>query len=321
MNKNIKKGFFLVSITLVLFFNQNLYAQADYPNRPVKMIVGFPAGGAVDGAGRMMAQILQKAFNQTFIIENRPGVGGMLAMQEVARAAPDGYTLAVGSAGSPSIFKKANFDPRQSLAPVIWFVNNPGIVVIRKDLPVNNIAELVKLSKTKELNMASAGTGSVLHLMGEYFQERMGIKWVHVPYKGSGPALTDMVAGRTDVALELVPSAAPFVKAGQLRALAITSTKRLNALPEVPTLGELGYSGLDMGSWMALLAPKGTSAEIINKLNQALNEAMKNPELIQKVNAGGGELVGGTPQDLTNQMNKEIPRWAAIIERLNIQPD
>ena len=169
--------------------------------------------------------------------------------------------------------------------------------------------------------MASAGTGSVLHLMGEYFQERMGIKWVHVPYKGSGPALTDMVAGRSDVALELVPSAAPFVKSGQLRALAITSSKRLNALPDIPTLAELGYNGLDMGSWMALLAPKGTSPEIITKLNQALNEAMKNPEFIQKVNAGGGELVGGTPQDLANQMNKEIPRWATIIDRLNIQPD
>ena len=140
MNTKIRKYFFLILYAIILFATNKLYAQSDYPNSPVKMIVGFPAGGAVDGAGRMMAQILQKAFNQTFIIENRPGVGGMLAMQEVARAVPDGYTLAVGSAGpltvSPSIFKKANFDPRQSLAPIIWFVNNPGIVVIRKDLPV-----------------------------------------------------------------------------------------------------------------------------------------------------------------------------------------
>lgn len=296
-----------------------------YPNRPVKMLVGFPAGGAVDAAGRTMAQSLQKSLNQSFIVENRPGVGGMLAMQEVARSLPDGYTLAVGSAGpltvSPTIFKSANFDPRQSLAPIIWFVNNPGIIVIRKDLPVNNIAELVQLSKTKQLNMASAGTGSVLHLMGEYFQDKMGIKWVHIPYKGSGPALLDMAAGRTDVALDLIPSAAPLIKSGQIRALAVTSSKRSAALPDIPTLTELGYEGLEMGSWMGLLAPKGTSTDSINKLNNILNQAIKDPELIARVNNAGGELVGGSPQDLANLMNKDLNRWAVIINRLNIQPE
>lgn len=296
-----------------------------YPNRPVKMLVGFPAGGAVDAAGRTMAQSLQKSLNQSFIVDNRPGVGGMLAMQEVARSLPDGYTLAVGSAGpltvSPTIFKSANFDPRQSLAPIIWFVNNPGIIVIRKDLPVNSIAELVQLSKTRQLNMASAGTGSVLHLMGEYFQDKMGIKWVHIPYKGSGPALLDMAAGRTDVSLDLIPSTAPLIKSGQIRALAVTSSKRSAALPDIPTLTELGYEGLEMGSWMGLLAPKGTSTDSINKLNNILNQAIKDPELIARVNNAGGELVGGSPQDLANLMNKDLNRWAVIIDRLNIQPE
>ena len=296
-----------------------------YPNRPVKMLVGFPAGGAVDAAGRTMAQSLQKSLNQSFIVDNRPGVGGMLAMQEVARSLPDGYTLAVGSAGpltvSPTIFKSANFDPLQSLAPIIWFVNNPGIIVIRKDLPVNSIAELVQLSKTKQLNMASAGTGSVLHLMGEYFQDKMGIKWVHIPYKGSGPALLDMAAGRTDVSLDLIPSTAPLIKSGQIRALAVTSSKRSAALPDIPTLTELGYEGLEMGSWMGLLAPKGTSTDSINKLNNILNQAIKDPELIARVNNAGGELVGGSPQDLANLMNKDLNRWAVIINRLNIQPE
>ena len=317
---------FALAPLLLMFSGMSANAQSSiYPNRPVKMIVGFPAGGAVDAAGRNMAQALQKSLNQSFIVDNRPGVGGMLAMQEVARAAPDGYTLAVGSAGpltvSPSIFKNANFDPRQSLAPIIWFVNNPGIVVIRKDLPVNNIAELVRLSKSKQLNMASAGTGSVLHLMGEYFQDRMGIKWTHIPYKGSGPALLDMAAGRTDVALDLIPSAAPLVKSGQLRALAVTSNKRSLALPDVPTLTELGYEGLEMGSWMGLLAPKGTSSESINKLNTILNQAIKDPELVARVSNGGGELIGGSPQDLANLMNKDLNRWVVIINRLNIQPD
>jgi tripartite-type tricarboxylate transporter receptor subunit TctC len=194
-------------------------------------------------------------------------------------------------------------------------------VVIRKDLPVNSITELVQLSKTKQLNMASAGTGSVLHLMGEYFQDKMGIKWIHIPYKGSGPALLDMAAGRTDVALDLIPSAAPLVKSGQLRALAVTSSKRSPALPDVPTLTELGYDGLEMGSWMGLLAPKGTSAESINKLNAILNQAIKDPELIARVSNAGGELVGGSPQDMVNHINKDLNRWAVIINRLNIQPE
>ena len=310
----------------LLSINTLVTAQTStYPNRPVKMLVGFPAGGAVDAAGRTMAQSLQKSLNQSFIVDNRPGVGGMLAMQEVARSLPDGYTLAVGSAGpltvSPTIFKSANFDPRQSLAPIIWFVNNPGIIVIRKDLPVNSIAELVQLSKTKQLNMASAGTGSVLHLMGEYFQDKMGIKWVHIPYKGSGPALLDMAAGRTDVSLDLIPSTAPLIKSGQIRALAVTSSKRSAALPDIPTLTELGYEGLEMGSWMGLLAPKGTSTDSINKLNNILNQAIKDPELIARVNNAGGELVGGSPQDLANLMNKDLNRWAVIINRLNIQPE
>lgn len=313
-------GVSLLSITTLVTAQTSTY-----PNRPVKMLVGFPAGGAVDAAGRTMAQSLQKSLNQSFIVDNRPGVGGMLAMQEVARSLPDGYTLAVGSAGpltvSPTIFKSANFDPRQSLAPIIWFVNNPGIIVIRKDLPVNSIAELVQLSKTRQLNMASAGTGSVLHLMGEYFQDKMGIKWVHIPYKGSGPALLDMAAGRTDVSLDLIPSTAPLIKSGQIRALAVTSSKRSAALPDIPTLTELGYEGLEMGSWMGLLAPKGTSTDSINKLNNILNQATKDPELIARVNNAGGELVGGSPQDLANLMNKDLNRWAVIIDRLNIQPE
>lgn len=298
---------------------------SNYPNRPVKMIVGFPAGGAVDAAGRTMAQALQKSLNQSFVVDNRPGVGGMLAMQEVARSPADGYTLAVGSAGplsvSPTIFKNANFDPRQTLVPVIWFVNNPGILVIRKDLPVSNIPDLISLSKVKQLNMASAGTGSVLHMMGEYFQDRMNIKWTHIPYKGSGPALLDMAAGRTDVALDLIPSAAPLVKSGQLRALAVTSSKRSPALPDVPTLTELGYDGLEMGSWMALLAPKGTPVDMIVKLNAVLNQAIKDPDLVQKISNAGGEVVGGSPQDLANLMNKDLSRWGTIINRLNIQPE
>lgn len=322
----MRQNFFRILFAVCLCVNSAyvLAQTSNYPTRPVKMIVGFSAGGAVDAAGRTMAQALQKSLNKSFIVENRPGAGGLLAMQEASRAQPDGYTLAVGSAGpltvSPTIFKSTNFDPRQTLSPVIWFINHPGIIVVSKDLPASNVAELIALSKSKQLNMASAGTGSVLHLMGEYFQERMGIKWTHIPYKGSSQALLDLAGGRTDVSFDLISSALPMVKSGQLRALAVTSNKRSPALPDVPTLTELGYDGMEMGSWMGLLAPKGTTNDVINKLNAALNQAMKDPELIARTNSTGGELVGGSPQDLANLMNKDLNRWAVIINRLNLQP-
>ncbi|HNZ91402.1 MAG TPA: tripartite tricarboxylate transporter substrate binding protein [Acidovorax sp.] len=298
---------------------------ADYPDKPVKMMVGFSPGGTVDAAGRMMAGALQKATNQNFIVENKPGVGGMLALMETARAAPDGYTLAVGSAGpltvSPTLFKSAKFDPRKSLEPVIWFINSPGIIAVHKDLPARNMAELIELSKRKSLTVASAGTGSVLHLMGEYLQERLSIKWTHVPYKGSAPALLDLIAGRTDVITDLVSSTMAFVKSGQLRALAVTSKSRSPALPSVPTLDELGYTGLEMGSWMGLLAPKGTPAAVITRLNTILNAAIQSPELAEQVRVSGNELAGGSPRAMSDLIDAELPRWEKVIQRLGLKPE
>ncbi|MDB5796862.1 MAG: tripartite tricarboxylate transporter substrate binding protein [Paucimonas sp.] len=307
--------------------SQAAQAQADgnYPNRQVRLLVGFTPGGAVDAAARLMAAELQKATGQTFVVENKPGVGGMLALQEGSRAAPDGYTLMVGSAGpltvSPTMFKTQKFDPRQSLDPIIWFINTPGIVVVRKDLKANNLKELLALSKSSSLNMASAGSGSVLHLMGEYLQERLGVKWEHVPYKGSTPALTDIAGGRVDVMVDVVPSSAALVKDGKMRALAVTTRQRSPQLPDVPTAAEQGFTGLEMGSWMALLAPKGTPPAIIQRLNAILNESIKKPEIIARANGMGGELVGGTPQALADQINTELPRWAGIIERNGLKGD
>ena len=317
---------FAVAASCSLAFASTAHAQAEaWPAKPVRLIVGFTPGGAVDNAGRLMAAELQKALGKSFVVENKPGVGGLLALQEVARAAPDGYTLVVGSAGpltvSPNLFKQQNFDPRQSLEPIIWFVNTPGIVVVRKDLKANNLKELVALSKTTNLNMASGGTGSVLHLMGEYMQERIGAKFQHVPYKGSTPALTDLAGGRVDVMVDVVPSSAQLVKGGQLRALAVTSKERSPQLPDVPTAGEQGYSGMEMGSWMALLAPKGTPQHIVQTANRILNDSLKNPEVRAKIIGGGGEVVGGTPQQLAEQINTELSRWAILIDRLGVKPE
>lgn len=202
-----------------------------------------------------MAQALSQALGQSFVVENRPGVGGLTALELVAKSAPDGYTLAVGTVGpltvSPTLFKERAFDALEQLEPVIWFASTPGIIVVRNDLEANDVLTLVALSKANpdRLSMASAGAGSIQHLMGAYFQDKTGIKWLHVPYKGSIPALTDLAAGRVDLILDVVPSAAPLVKSGRLRALAVTTQKRSTQMPEVPTLEELGIKGFDIDSW------------------------------------------------------------------------
>jgi tripartite-type tricarboxylate transporter receptor subunit TctC len=292
-------------------------AQA-YPTKPVRMIVPFAPGGAVDIMGRAMAQALSEALGQSFLVENRPGAGGLVALDAVAKSPPDGYTLAVGAAGpltmSPSLFKDRGFDPLAQLDPVIWFASTPGVLVVRPDLKADSVAELLALSKIPPgLTMASAGSGSINHLMGEYFQTQAGVKWSHVPYKGSAPALTDLAAGRVDVLVDIVPTATPFVRSGKLRALAVTTSKRAAQLAEVPTLEELGFKGFDVSSWLSLLAPKGTPPDVIATLNGALNKALRSPEMIERLAKLGAEPVGGPPGRVADQIRVELPRWAEII--------
>jgi tripartite-type tricarboxylate transporter receptor subunit TctC len=290
-----------------------------YPNKPVRVLVPFAAGGAVDILGRTMAQALSESLGQSFVVENRPGVGGLTTLEAVAAAAPDGYTIAVASAGpmsvSPSLFAARAFDPIRQLEPVIIFANTPGVIVGRPDLPAANVSELVALSKTKAggLTMGSAGSGSVLHLMGEYFQNRQGLKWTHVPYKGSNPALLDLAASRVDVMVDVVPTAAPYVKTGKLKGYATTTQKRASQLPDLATLEEQGFRGYDMGSWMGIAVPKGTSAEIVGKLNGVLNAALRTPEMQSRLVTMGAEPEGGAPSHFAQRLATDLPRWAEVI--------
>jgi tripartite-type tricarboxylate transporter receptor subunit TctC len=311
------KAGILAGLCLALAAPAAVLAQA-YPNKPVRVYVPFAAGGAVDIMGRTMAQVLTDALGQPFVVENRPGAGGLISLDLVAKAAPDGYTLGVASAGpmtvSPSLYKDRGFDPIKQLEPVILFVNTPGIILGRADLPAANVPQLIALAKSKPgMTMASAGSGSVLHLMGEHFQSREGVKWTHVPYKGSSPALLDLAAARVDLMVDVVPSAAPYVKSGKLKAFAVTTPKRSSSLPDVPTLEEQGLKGYDMGSWMGLALPKGTSAEIVMKLNTALNAALKTPEMQARIANMGGEAEGGPPSRLAQRLETELPRWAEAI--------
>jgi tripartite-type tricarboxylate transporter receptor subunit TctC len=295
-------------------------AAAPYPERAVRVIVPFAAGGAVDIMGRQIAQALNEALNQPFIVENRPGAGGMIAYEAVAGASADGYTLAVGAAGplsiSPSLFKSRNFDPLARFDPVIWFASTPGVLVVSPQLKVNSVADVIALSKntTARLTMGSAGNGSINHLMGEYFQQHANVSWLHVPYKGSAPALTELMTGRIDVMMDIVPTAAPWANQGKMRALAVTTPKRSALLPNTPTLQELGFKDFDVSSWISLMAPKGTPPDVVQKLNAALNTALQKPELRARLAAIGAEPEGGTPERVTQRLKVEIPRWAAIIK-------
>lgn len=298
-----------------------------YPAKPVRVIVPFAAGGSVDIVGRTMAQVLSQALGQSFFAENRPGAGGLLALDAVAKSAADGYTLGVGSAGpltvAPAIHRDRGFDPLAQLEPIVLFANTPGVILARQDLPATDARQLIALSKASpgKLTMASAGSGSVLHLIGEYFQEANGIKWTHIPYKGSSPALIDLVAGRVDVMVDSPPSAAPHVKSSKIKVLAATSQRRSSLLPDASTLEEQGYRGYDMGSWMGLVAPKGTSPEIIARLNGELVKALRTPEMRQRLVAAGAEAEGGTPEQFAQRIQADLARWTEVIQRAGIKAD
>jgi tripartite-type tricarboxylate transporter receptor subunit TctC len=302
-------------------------AAQSYPSKPVRLVVPFAAGGAVDILGRLMAQSLTASTGGSFIVDNKPGAGGLIALNEVAKSAPDGYTLAVGSPGpltiGPNLFVDAKFEPLARLDPIIWFAGTPAVVVVRTDLKAGSVKELVALSKSTPagLNMASTGSGSLAHLMAKFFESMAGVSWTHVPYKSSAPALTDMAAGRIDVMIDSMPTAAPFVKAGKLRGLAVTTSRRSVELPDLPTLQELGYKDYDVSSWYALLGPKGTPPAIVSRLNGDLNKALQTAEVKERILKIGAEPEGGPPERLTRQIKLELDRWGSVIKAAGVKID
>ncbi len=308
------------------------WAQPAFPTHPVRVLVPFAPGGGVDVVGRIMATALEQALGQPFVVENRPGGGGLLALRQLAASPADGYVLAIGAPGpltiAPTLFASQGepFDPLTALEPVQFFARTPGILIARPDLPAADFAGLLTLSRQamaagRPLTMASAGTGSVLHLIGEYLQDLLGVRWLHVPYRGSGPAFVDLASGTVDLMVDVVPTAAPLVQGGRARAYAVTMPARAAQLPEVPTMAELGHGALDMGSWMALLAPAGTPGAVVQRLNAALNAALAQPAMRARLLASGSEPGGGSPADLRERLAREAALWAGIIRAKGIKAD
>jgi tripartite-type tricarboxylate transporter receptor subunit TctC len=295
-------------------------AAADYPSRPVTIVVGFPPGGASDILARIIADKLGSLLGQPVVVDNRPGAGGNVAGEAVAHAAPDGYTLLLGNnailATNASLYSKINFDPVKDFAPISLIGTQANVLVVNNDVPAHSLAELIALAKAQpgKLNFASSGYGLAAHLAGELFKAQAHIDIVHVPYKGSAPALEDVISGQDQMMFATTSGVMGFLKNAQVRALAVTTLKRTAILPDIPTMDEAGLPGFEATTWHGLVAPAGTPADIIDTLHRAIVETLKDAGVQQKLAALGVDVAPDSPDEFAAYIKSEIPKWAAIIK-------
>jgi tripartite-type tricarboxylate transporter receptor subunit TctC len=301
-------------------------AQQPYPNRPVRIIVPTPAGGPVDVMARLLANALPAQLGQNVIVENRAGAGNTLGSKAAAAAEPDGYTLLVSAASglimSPMVYKAAGYD-ETSFAPIALIAETPQVLVAHPATPFGSVAALVAYARANpgKLNYSTGGAGTLPHLTAELFKQLSGTDIVHVPYKGGGPALTDVVAGQVQMTFDTAGTSLQFIRDGRLKALAVSNPTRLAELPDVPTMPELGYGAIDSGAWVALLAPLGTSPAIIARLNQAANDALRSPAMKDALTRLSAQPRGGTPADLARHMKSEHEKWAPIVAKLGLKEE
>ena len=298
-------------------------AQA-WPSRPVTWVVGFAPGGGNDIVARLMGRWLSERLGQPFVIENRPGAGTNIATEAVIRAAPDGYTLLLAgfpNASNPALYGNLSFDFIRDIAPVAGIVSVPNVILVNPAVPARSVAEFIAHAKAipGRINMASAGTGSGSHLAGEAFKVAAGVDLVHVPYRGNGPAVTDLLSGQVDVLFASPPSALEYIQAGKLRGLGVTSARRNHVLPDLPAVAEL-VPGYEMTAWYGAAAPKGTPAQVVDTLNRAINAGLADPALKPKLEELGGTLIGGTPDDFGRLIARETEIWTRIIRAAGIKP-
>ena len=299
-------------------------AQEAYPAKPVRVVVGLAPGGGTDIQTRLFAQKLSESFGRSFVVENRPGAGGTSAYAQVAKSAPDGYTLigvASGYSITPAVFSKLAYDPLKDFAPISLVAQAPFLLVVHPSLPVRSVKELIALARAKPgvLDCGSAGQGSSTHMAFELFRVMAGVKITHIPYRGTGPALVDAMAGQVHMLFGNVLSTLTYVKTGRLRALAVTTPARSTVLPELPTVAESGLPGYENSTWHGWLAPAGTPAPIIARLNAELVKAAKAPDLLEKLAADGGEGVGSTPEQFARLVASEIARWRKVVKEAGVK--
>ncbi len=301
------------------------HAQTAWPSKPVRIVVPFAAGGTTDILARAMAPELSRAFGQPFIVDNRAGAGGNVGADLVAKSAPDGYTLLMGTVGTHGInralYDKLPYDPIKDFAPITLVAGVPNVMVMNTDkarsMGINTVADFIRVARAQpgKLNMASSGNGTSIHLAGELFKSMSGTYMVHFPYRGSGPALLDMVGGTMDVMFDNLPSSMPQIRAGKLKALAVTSAQRSAALPDVPTVEQAGgLKGFDASSWFGLLAPAGTPPDVVNRIAQEVARSLGTPAVKEKLLAQGAIPGGNTPAEFAQHIDAEHKKWAQVVK-------
>ena len=305
------------------------FAQAPvaYPTKPIRLVVPFPAGGATDILAREVAKHLTEAWGQSVVVDNRPGAAGNIGSELVAKSAPDGYTLEMGTVGThainASLYSKMPYDHVKDFVPVILVAGVPNVLVVNPSVPVNSVQELIAYGKANpgKLNFASSGAGTSIHLSGELFKVMTGVQMTHVPYKGSAPALQDLIGGQVQLMFDNLPPSLPQIKAGKLRALAVTSATRAPALPDVPTVAETGLPGFEASSWFGVLAPAGTPPAIVTKLNAEIAKWLTSAEAKEKLATVGANIAAGTPDDFARHIQAETAKWAKVVKESGAKID
>jgi tripartite-type tricarboxylate transporter receptor subunit TctC len=316
----------LAAIAVSMSFSPSAQAQP-FPSKPLRIVVPFPAGGTTDVLARAVAQKLTETLGQPVVVDNRPGAGGNIGAELVAKSPPDGYTLLMGTVGThainPGLYPKMPYDHVRDFAPVILVAGVPNVLVVNPSLPVNSVQELIAYAKANpgKLNFASSGNGTSIHLSGELFKTMAGVQIMHVPYKGSAPALQDMVGGQVQLMFDNLPSSLALIKGGKLKALAVTSSARAAALPDVPTMAESGLPGFEASSWFGLLAPAGTPQPAIAKLNAEVARWLASPEAKEKLLAQGAIAAGGTPEDFARHIAAETAKWQKVVKESGAKVD
>lgn len=318
----------LLCLVLALLGLATTSVQAqNYPNKPIRLIVPFPPGGGNDVIARLIAQKLSDRFGQQVVVDNKAGANGIVGLQALMQSPADGYTLAVAAAGpmavNPSLYDKLPYDPTKDFSPITNLVNYPLLLVVHPSVPAKTTLDLVNLAKAKpqQLFFASPGSGNSGHLAGELFNTMAHVQTVHVPYKGQGPALADLLTGQVQMLYSSIPSVLPQVRSGQLNALAVGSAKRLPSLPDIPTIAESGVPGYEAYSWVGIVAPAKTPKAIVTRLNQEIVDILKQKDVAEKLNQQGALPVGDTPEQFAAYIKTEIDKWGAVVRAANIKAD